>query len=334
MPTFEGLRSIVEEELRGSTPEVHAAGGRIFSRLLHNGNSSTPCEFVRFQITSLLEPKHQNEALEIFNRIRDRISLIGLQTGVVEFRERKSGEKMKREILRSYEVIRNNGRGVVYLGSARTKPGDTEYEEARELGRDVYELLGSTSWSGAGPGQMEAPLMGAREAGGRVAGIKINLYGHQTKFEQSINDALEPENVACCDYFGPRKIGLADAAIRQSESDRTAIITTPGGFGTRDEFYEYLVLKQLKKLGTRHDVPLILLNSRGSFDPLLADIDTMLSDGFIKPEDLELFKVATSNREALDHLATVYKIPASQRKYARKDRERSPTSSSSSSPQS
>ena len=222
---------------------------------------------------------------------------------------------MSTEILRAYEVIRKNGRGVVYLGSARTQPGNPYFEGARELGREVYLLLRSTSWSGAGPGQMEAPLLGAKEAGGRVAGVKIIINDERAAFEQSVTSALDPENVALCDYFGPRKIGLADAAMREQESDRTAIIATPGGWGTRDEVFEYLVLKQLKKMGTKHPVPLIIKNQNHFFDKMLEDNDRMLREGMISEDDLKLFSVCDSNRCVLDTLADFYAIPEEERGY-------------------
>ena len=41
------------------------------------------------------------------------------------------------------------------------------------LGRDVAGLLGSTTWSGGGPGMMEAATRGALQAGGEVGGIRI-----------------------------------------------------------------------------------------------------------------------------------------------------------------
>lgn len=316
MPSGERISTIVEQELAHATPPVREAGQKIFQLLTAEEQDTVEsCTFVREQIRARLDPSLYDEARKILDEIKEKISEAGMHAGLQEMRQRKSAHRMGREILSAYEVIRENGPGVVYLGSARTKPGDSAYESAKELGAEIYALLGTTAWSGAGPGQMEAPLLGAKEAGGKVAGIKINLTGSHTKFEQDINAALDKVNVACCDYFGPRKIGLADAAMRKKESDRTAIITTPGGFGTRDEFYEYVVLKQLNKLGTNFEVPIILINSNGSFELLIQDIQAMLSQGFIKREDLDLFKVVNSNRGALEYLADFYSIPQEQRPY-------------------
>jgi len=317
MPNLESIQQIVDNNLHSASPAVRTAGEKIFSMFLTNSGveTGTICNTIRMKIQEALTKKDRKEAYQILAKIKEQILTASLDAGLQDHGKRKSAERMKRETLRTYEVIHVNGRGVVYLGSARSKPGDKIYESAKELGREVYKLLGSTSWSGAGPGQMEAPLMGAKDAGGKVAGIKIRLNGDNTKFEQEINDALNADSVAECDFFGPRKIGLADAAMRIHENDRTAIIATPGGFGTRDEFYEYIVLKQLRKLGSDHDVPILLVNSDHSFEHLINDIDMMLRRGLISKKDLDLFYIANNNRMALDYLASFYDIPQTERKY-------------------
>lgn len=61
-------------------------------------------------------------------------------------------------------LIQKLGRGVVYYGSARLKKDSAHWQRAVDLGRDVSRLLGSTTWSGGGPGMMEAASVGAKEA--------------------------------------------------------------------------------------------------------------------------------------------------------------------------
>ncbi len=312
----EHLHALVKDETKLEGKELQDIATTILAGIIRGGViPSEICLFVAQQIRRLCRKKQITDATNIFQRIRDRIAIETLQSSFQEEKNRRSAEKMRQEILEVYKVIKNNGKGVVYLGSARTKPGDPYFEAARELGREVSLLLQSTAWSGAGPGQMEAPLRGAKEVGGRVAGVKILLEHESSSFEQEVNDVLEPENVAICRFFGPRKIGLADAAMRDKEADRTAIITTPGGFGTRDEFYEYLVLKQLKKLGTNFPVPIILLNQNGFFSRMLDDIGSLLSEGMIRQDDLKLFSVCPDNRCVLDALANFYGIPENERGY-------------------
>lgn len=59
-----------------------------------------------------------------------------------------------------------------------------------------------------------------------------------------------------------------------------AFIAIPGGFGTLDELFETLTWAQLHL----HNKPVGVLNIAGYFDPLLAQLDHMVKEGFLKPE--------------------------------------------------
>lgn len=55
-----------------------------------------------------------------------------------------------------------------------------------------------------------------------------------------------------------------------------AILVLPGGGGSLDEFFEVLTWRQLGL----HDKPIVVLNCEGYWDPLLALIDRVVSEGF------------------------------------------------------
>ncbi len=260
------------------------------------------------RIKSIRQKKMRAAAMTLFSNIQFEIADHAASAALEIDRQRSSVRTMANETIDAYEVINRQGRGIVYLGSARTKPGEKEYELARELGRDLALLLGSTSWSGAGPGQMDAPLRGAKEAGGKIGGVKIMLDGNNSKFEEEISDVFAPGEVSSCTFFAPRKIGLVDAAMRKNEMDKTAVIVFPGGFGTLDEFYELIVLKQLGKLGTQHTVPIMLMNYDHYFDLTLQQHRVMLKRQKISPHDLGLFTVCTTNNCAVRELKKFYKM--------------------------
>ena len=73
---------------------------------------------------------------------------------------RDSASAVQKEMLEAYALIESLGRGVVYYGSARLKSTSAHWDRARALGRDVAKLLGCTTWSGGGPGMMEAATLG------------------------------------------------------------------------------------------------------------------------------------------------------------------------------
>lgn len=82
------------------------------------------------------------------------------------------------------------------------------------------------------------------------------------------------------------------------ESLSSAFITTPGGIGTLEEFYEILTLKQLQQL----DLPLILLNTNHYYDGLLKMMQGMTQAGFIDQSVYDLFKVCLTVEEAFEYL--------------------------------
>jgi uncharacterized protein (TIGR00730 family) len=65
------------------------------------------------------------------------------------------------------------------------------------------------------------------------------------------------------------------------------VIALPGGFGTFDELFEMLTWSQLGL----HEMPIGLLNVNGFYDPLLAMVQKMVDEGFLKKENQELIIV-------------------------------------------
>jgi uncharacterized protein (TIGR00730 family) len=167
------------------------------------------------------------------------------------------------------------------------------YEKARELAR------GLTQWSqslfdprqrfpictGGGPGIMEAANRGAKEAGGPTLGLSISLPA-----EQSVNPYCTPELTFEFHYFFVRKYWLFYLA--------KALIVFPGGFGTLDELFEVLTLIQTRK--TRKYVPVVLFGSE--FWKPLINWDHFYDWGVINEEDLSLFRICDTVREAQEYL--------------------------------
>lgn len=112
------------------------------------------------------------------------------------------------ELLACYALIEKQGRGVVYYGSARLKQDSPHWGRAVELGRDVAALLGCTTWSGGGPGMMQAATEGALAAGRPVAGIRIQREAGTTVLVASY---LPSGSQTFCRYLSSRKVALVDA---------------------------------------------------------------------------------------------------------------------------
>jgi uncharacterized protein (TIGR00730 family) len=96
-----------------------------------------------------------------------------------------------------------------------------------------------------------------------------------------------------------RKALMADLA--------DAFAALPGGFGTADELFEILTWSQLGF----HAKPIGLLNTAGYFNSLLAWLDHMVAEGFLKAEHRRLLLTADEPGELLDALLAYRPSPRS-----------------------
>ncbi|XP_031480212.1 probable cytokinin riboside 5'-monophosphate phosphoribohydrolase LOGL10 [Nymphaea colorata] len=223
-----------------------------------------------------------------------------------DFVGRRSSSEVGKEIQKCYELINRLGRGVVYLGSSRIDPCHPHYIQAFELGREIAKLLDCTTWTGAGPGLMDAAIKGALEAGKPVGGLKIGREATEW-IASSIHPYLPSETYLTCRFFSARKHGLVDAAVRNCDSDRTAIVAFPGGVGTLDEIFEILALIQLKRIGSKFPVPFLLMNYDSFYSRLLDFLDDCEHYGALSRGELaSIWKICSDNHEALAYLAEFY----------------------------
>lgn len=85
-------------------------------------------------------------------------------------------------------------------------------------------------------------------------------------------------------------------AVMDARSD--AFIALPGGFGTLEEVLEIITLKQLKY----HNKPVVILNTGGFYDSLLAQFRKIIDQKFAKPQSKGLFYVTNDSNEALEYI--------------------------------
>lgn len=219
---------------------------------------------------------------------------------------RVSAEQVQQELLRCYALIEKVGRGVVYYGSARLQANSPHYIKARELGGRIATLLDtSATWSGGGPGLMMAATQGAMDVNKPAAGIRIAREAGTTVRSASY---LPEDSYVICRFLSSRKVALVDSAMRNSEEDRTALVFLPGGLGTMDELFEVMTLVQLKKLGSRLPVPLLVVNYGGFFNGLLDFLAECDALGTIGVAELEGLLVVDSNEAAVRALSQFYNL--------------------------
>jgi len=140
---------------------------------------------------------------------------------------------------------------VTFFGSHRVNPDSKEYQACKELaftlGKQGYAIM-----SGGGPGIMHASNSGATAAQAISIGLKAKLL---TK--ENITDPIFTDYLSFHFIFVRRFI----MSIKSE-----ALIFYPGGFGTLNELFEYLVLMQTGIVDT---VPIICVDKefwKGLFD--------------------------------------------------------------------
>jgi uncharacterized protein (TIGR00730 family) len=184
------------------------------------------------------------------------------------------------EFVEGFDTLARTGRAVAIFGSARVPPDHEQYLQAETTARLLTEA-GFAVITGGGPGIMEAANKGARESGGLSIGCNIEL-----PFEQGTNPFVEVSiNFR---YFFVRKTMF----VKYSE----AFIIFPGGFGTMDELFEALTLIQTGKI---RNFPVVLFGSAYWSGMLEWIRTTMLEEGKVSPDDLNLLVVTDSPEEAV-----------------------------------
>lgn len=153
----------------------------------------------------------------------------------------------------------------VYCGSS---PGrDEAYIKAGHLlGRSLAKSGLRLVYGGGTKGIMGAVADGALKAGGKVTGIIPRFLINKEATESALDKLDE---LLITDNMHERKHRMFE------KSD--AFVALPGGIGTVEEIVEIMTWGQLG----HHRKPIVFANVKGFWDPMLALLDHMGSEGFI-----------------------------------------------------
>ena len=136
--------------------------------------------------------------------------------------------------------------------------------------------------TGGGPGIMEAANRGAFDADCKSIGLNISLPN-----EQHPNAYITPGLCFKFNYFALRKFHFVMRSV--------AAVFFPGGFGTFDELFELLTLRQT---GMKTQIPIILFGR--DYWSKVNNFQFLSDHGLISDEHMNLFQYADSASEAWD----------------------------------
>ena len=157
-------------------------------------------------------------------------------------------------------------------------------ESARQLGTALVARRMEMIYGGGHVGLMGIVADAVLAAGGCAIGVIVQSLVDRELAHQGLSELHVVETMH------QRKALMAEHA--------DAFVALPGGFGTGDELFEILTWAQLGF----HARPIGLLNTAGYFDPLLAWLDHIVREDFLRPKHRNLVLVAEDPDTLLDLL--------------------------------
>ena len=188
--------------------------------------------------------------------------------------------RIQAEFVEGFGALAELGPAIAVFGSARLSSDHPSYAAAELIGRRLVEE-GFAVITGGGPGAMEAANKGASQAGGISVGLGIEL-----PWESDLNEWVDVGiNFR---YFFARKTMFVKYA--------QGFVVLPGGFGTLDELFEALTLRQTGKITS---FPIVLIGTaywRGLVDWLQ---ETAVTEATIRQDDLDRLVLTDDPEEAV-----------------------------------
>jgi len=243
---------------------------------------------VRMQL-ELLKP----EMFLAEHQVRTTIVLFG-STQIVERSAAEERLRLAKEALAAQPDDPHLVRAVAIAERLRAK--SHYYDAAREfatiVSRHGQAREGDCHYvvmTGGGPGIMEAGNRGADDIDAKSIGLNIRLPA-----EQWPNAYITPELCFRFHYFAMRKMHFLLRA--------KALVAFPGGFGTLDEVFDALTLRQTSRM---QEIPIILFG-REYWEKVI-NLQFLADEGVIHDEHLQLVQFADTPQQAWEMIAEFHR---------------------------
>ena len=185
----------------------------------------------------------------------------------------------------------------VYCASSQACDPDY-HADARRLGKVLTENGFRIIYGGGAVGSMGALADGALAAGGEVVGVMPEFmmeleWGHSRLTELRI---------------------VEDMRVRKHMmlSESQGLVALPGGSGTIEELFEAITLK---RLGI-YTHPIVLVNTRRFFDPLLNCIAHAIAERFMDERHARMWEVVSAPEEVPGALRSAAEWSVDAREFA------------------
>ncbi len=228
----------------------------------------------------------------------DKIHSTVIVFGGTQIVERTTAERRLSEARRTAEAAPGDRKSARAVERAERL---VEYSHFYDAAREFAKLVSIDNQcesqrdyvviTGGGPGIMEAANRGAFDVGCKSIGLNIKLPA-----EQQPNPFITPELCFQFKYFALRKFHFILRAA--------AVVLFPGGFGTLDEMFETLTLRQTHRM---QPVPIILFGRE--YWSRVIDFQFLADSGVIADHHLDLFSYAETPAEAWQQILDFHARP-------------------------
>ena len=187
---------------------------------------------------------------------------------------------------------------AIYCASS-TKVRPEFFSAARQLGRIFAEQNVTMVFGGGNMGLMGEMADAMVEIGGRFIGVIPQFMIEQDWHHKQCSELIITS-------------GMSDRK-QTIERISDAFVALPGGIGTMDELFECMVDKQLGL----HAKPIIILNTEGYYDGLVALLNQMIEEQMMRPVFGTMFQVVKTPEEVLPAILNMPEWDRNARKNAK-----------------
>lgn len=190
---------------------------------------------------------------------------------------------------------------IVCVYCASSKTCDPLYHEAAfRLGQILADNRFAIFYGGGGAGSMGALANGAISREGKIVGILPKFmsdleWGHSGLTELRLVEDMRT-----------RKHMMLEKS--------SAAVALPGGSGTLEELLEAITLK---RLGLYLN-PIVLVNTKGFYDPLLRVFDLAIAENFMDERHAQMWQVVERVEEVPDAIRSAPNWSSDNRNFAAK----------------
>lgn len=187
---------------------------------------------------------------------------------------------------------------VCVYSASSTQIDKAYFDDAKELGKILAEKKISIVNGAGNMGLMRAVTDSAMQNGGKCIGVIPQFMVEQEWHNPELSELI------VVDSMHERKHKMAQMS--------DGVIALAGGCGTLEELMEIITWKQLGLF--LH--PIVILNTKGYYNPLLEMLDKAAEERFMREEHRAIWSVANTPSEAVELLTNTQPWDESVRKFA------------------